>query len=87
MNIDGIIPIIPTTFDEKDRIDWSAFERLLDFACGIDVCAVCLPAYASEFYKLSDAERREIIAKAVRAMRRPNARDRTGERRLRHPDA
>ncbi|MGD0126944.1 MAG: dihydrodipicolinate synthase family protein [Terriglobia bacterium] len=65
MTIDGIIPIIPTTFDGKDRIDWSAFERLLDFACGIDVCAVCLPAYASEFYKLSDAERREIIAKAV----------------------
>jgi len=38
---------------------------LLDFACGIDVCAVCLPAYASEFYKLSDAERRQIIARAV----------------------
>jgi 4-hydroxy-tetrahydrodipicolinate synthase len=65
MNIDGIIPIIPTTFDEQDRIDWSAFDRLLDFACGIDVCAVCLPAYASEFYKLADAERRDIIAKAA----------------------
>jgi 4-hydroxy-tetrahydrodipicolinate synthase len=65
MNIDGIIPIIPTTFDEKDRIDWSGFERLLDFACAIDVCAVCLPAYASEFYKLSDAERRQTIARAV----------------------
>jgi len=65
MTVDGIIPIIPTPFDGKDRIEWSAFERLLDFACGIDVCAVCLPAYASEFYKLSDAERREIIAKAV----------------------
>ena len=38
---------------------------MLDFACGIDVCAVCLPAYASEFYKLSDAERRQIIARAV----------------------
>jgi len=65
MTIDGIIPIIPTPFDANDRIDWSAFGRLLEFACGIDVCAVCLPAYASEFYKLSDAERREIIAKAV----------------------
>jgi len=65
MTIDGIIPVIPTAFDEKDRIDWSGFERLLDFACAINVCAVCLPAYASEFYKLSDAERREIIAEAV----------------------
>ncbi|HXX24202.1 MAG TPA: dihydrodipicolinate synthase family protein [Terriglobia bacterium] len=65
IKIDGIIPIIPTIFDQKERIDWSAFDPLLDFACGIDVCAVCLPAYASEFYKLSDAERREVIAKAV----------------------
>ena len=65
IKIDGIVPIIPTIFDKKERIDWSAFEALLDFACGIDVCAICLPAYASEFYKLSDDERRAIIAKAV----------------------
>lgn len=65
VKIDGVIPIIPTPFDEKEGIDWSAFSRLVDFACEIDVCAVCLPAYASEFYKLSDAERRQIIAKAV----------------------
>ena len=65
LNIDGIIPIIPTTFDGKDAVDWSAFERLLGFACGMDVCALCLPAYASEFYKLSDCERREVIARAV----------------------
>jgi len=65
IKIDGIVPIIPTIFDKKERIDWSAFEALLDFACGIDVCAICLPAYASEFYKLSDDERRAIIAKEV----------------------
>ncbi len=65
IKIDGIVPIIPTPFDEKERIDWVAFGRLLDFACGVDVSAVCLPAYASEFYKLSDAERRQIVAKAV----------------------
>ena len=64
-NIDGIIPIIPTPFDAVQSVDWSALCSLLDFACAIDVCAVCLPAYASEFYKLSDAERRETIAKAV----------------------
>jgi len=65
LKIDGIIPIIPTPFDEEERIDWDALSRLLDFACKIEVCAVCLPAYASEFYKLSDAERRQIIANAV----------------------
>jgi 4-hydroxy-tetrahydrodipicolinate synthase len=65
IKINGIIPVIPTPFDENEGIDWRALEHLLDFACGIDVCAVCLPAYASEFYKLSDAERRQIIARAV----------------------
>jgi len=65
IKIDGIIPIIPTPFDEREGINWNAYEPLLEFACGIDICAVCLPAYASEFYKLSDAERRQIIAKAV----------------------
>jgi 4-hydroxy-tetrahydrodipicolinate synthase len=65
IKINGIIPIIPTIFDEKDAINWRGLDRLLEFARGIDVCAVCLPAYASEFYKLSDAERRQIIARAV----------------------
>jgi len=71
--IDGIIPIIPTPFDESEQIDWRALEQLLDFACAIDVCAVCLPAYASEFYKLSDAERRQVIARSVEhvARRKP----------------
>jgi dihydrodipicolinate synthase/N-acetylneuraminate lyase len=64
-NINCVIPIIPTPFDEEESIDWSAFSRLLDFACEIDICAVYSLAYASEFYKLSDAERRQIIAKAV----------------------
>jgi 4-hydroxy-tetrahydrodipicolinate synthase len=66
IQIDGIVPIVPTPFDAQARIDWRALDQLLDFARGIDVSAVCLPAYASEFYKLSDGERREIIAHAVR---------------------
>jgi 4-hydroxy-tetrahydrodipicolinate synthase len=65
MQIDGIIPIIPTPFSADEQIDWTAFRRVLDFAAGIDICAVCLPAYASEFYKLADDERRELITQAV----------------------
>jgi 4-hydroxy-tetrahydrodipicolinate synthase len=65
MELEGIVPIVPTPFNASEEIDWSALSRLVDFACSVDVCAICLPAYASEFYKLSDTERREIIAKAV----------------------
>ncbi len=65
MKVDGIIPIIPTPFDDTEQVDWCAMRALLDFACSVEVSAVCLPAYASEFYKLSDAERRLLIERAV----------------------
>lgn len=65
MQLDGIVPIIPTPFDAKEQIDWQAMQQLLDFACAADVSAICLPAYASEFYKLSEDERRKLIAFAV----------------------
>jgi 4-hydroxy-tetrahydrodipicolinate synthase len=64
-NIDGIVPIIPTAFSQEEKIDWTALRSLLDFASVIDIEAVCLPAYASEFYKLTEAERKESILLAV----------------------
>jgi dihydrodipicolinate synthase/N-acetylneuraminate lyase len=63
--IDGIVPVIPTPFDAAEEIDWAALRSLFDFAAGADVDGVCLPAYASEFYKLTEAERRESIVVAV----------------------
>jgi 4-hydroxy-tetrahydrodipicolinate synthase len=59
--IDGIVPVIPTPFTADDRVDWAALHNLLDFAAQGGVCAVCLPAYASEFYKLTDAERSALV--------------------------
>lgn len=63
--IDGIVPVIPMPFGPEEEIDWAALRGLLDFAAGTDINAVCLPAYASEFYKLTEAERREAIVVAV----------------------
>ena len=63
--IDGIVPIVPTPFTSGDDVDWSALRRLVDFAHAAGACAACLPAYASEFYKLSEAERRRVVAEAV----------------------
>ena len=67
--IDGIVPIIPTPFDIAEEIDWAAFRSLLDFAAAANVEAVCLPAYGSEFYKLTETERREAIVAAVDQLR------------------
>jgi len=66
MKLDGIVPIIPTPFNVEEQIDWRTMRQLLEFAGSMAVSAVCLPAYASEFYKLSNDERCELIALAVK---------------------
>ncbi len=66
LQIRGIVPIVPTPFNRNQEIDWQSLRSLVDFACASGACAVCLPAYASEFYKLSDDERHRIIAEAVK---------------------
>jgi dihydrodipicolinate synthase/N-acetylneuraminate lyase len=64
-SIEGVVPVIPTPFTGKGSIDWTALSSLLDFAVDAHVCAVCLPAYASEFYKLIDAERCDLVHRAI----------------------
>ena len=66
LQINGIVPIIPTPFLADDRPDWDNLESLIHFAHAAGAYAVCLPAYASEFYKLSEDERREAVARAAR---------------------
>jgi dihydrodipicolinate synthase/N-acetylneuraminate lyase len=63
--IDGIVPIIPTPFFADGRPDWESLRELIDLAHAGRNCAICLPAYASEFYKLSENERREAVARGV----------------------
>jgi dihydrodipicolinate synthase/N-acetylneuraminate lyase len=65
--VSGIIPIIPTPFTPSEEVDYQALARLIAFARGAGACAACLPAYASEFYKLPEPERREIVVRAVAA--------------------
>ena len=63
--VDGIIPIIPTPFHEDETVDCRSLRVLIEFARTAGACAVCLPAYASEFYKLSETERRLVVEEAV----------------------
>jgi dihydrodipicolinate synthase/N-acetylneuraminate lyase len=64
-HIDGIVPIIPSPFDRDEQIDWQALRGLVEFACASGARAVCLPAYASEFYKMSEEERRQVVVEVV----------------------
>ncbi|MFT3934454.1 MAG: dihydrodipicolinate synthase family protein [Chitinophagaceae bacterium] len=63
--LSGIVPIVPTPFLDNESIDEAALKRLIDFAIGAGIKAVCLPAYASEFYKLTDDEKLTVVKIAV----------------------
>jgi dihydrodipicolinate synthase/N-acetylneuraminate lyase len=65
--IHGIVPIIPTPFLESGEIDLDSLGSEIRFAAAAGACAACLPAYASEFYKLTDHERQLVVAEAVKA--------------------
>ncbi|MBZ5594313.1 MAG: dihydrodipicolinate synthase family protein [Acidobacteriia bacterium] len=67
LHIDGIVPIIPTPFQSDESIDFAGFAPLVDFAVAGGCSAICLPAYASEFYKLSEEERIGVVQHAMTA--------------------
>jgi 4-hydroxy-tetrahydrodipicolinate synthase len=61
----GAVPIVPIPFDEDENIDEEALRRLVEFAASKGFAGICLPAYGSEFYKLSDEERIFVVKTAV----------------------
>lgn len=61
----GVVPVIPISFDENEEIVLGDLRRAVDFAVTCGAGAMCLPAYGSEFYKLSDAERESVVAEVI----------------------
>ena len=57
--------MLPTPFGVDEELDTAALRRLVDFAVSAGVKAICLPAYGSEFYKLSEQERGCVVEIAV----------------------
>lgn len=63
----GVVPVLPTPFLRgSEEVAYGALEPLVDFAVSFGATGVCIPAYASEFYKLTEAERSQVVAAAVR---------------------
>jgi dihydrodipicolinate synthase/N-acetylneuraminate lyase len=65
--IRGVVPIVPTPFRADESIDLDALGRCVQFAAKCDFGAVCLPAYGSEFYKLGESERFQVVETAIAA--------------------
>ncbi|MGN6291608.1 MAG: dihydrodipicolinate synthase family protein [Chitinophagaceae bacterium] len=65
LELSGVVPIIPTPFTADEEIDEQALRGLVEFAVGNGLTGACLPAYASEFYKLTDEEKLKVVKIAV----------------------
>ena len=65
VEIDGVVPIIPIPFHKDESIDEESLRSVVDFVSSQQMAAMCLPAYGSEFYKLSEAERELVVRIAV----------------------
>ena len=63
----GVVPVVPTPFGPDESIDIESLASVVDWIAGRGLAGMCLPAYGSEFYKLTEAERDQVVAVAVEA--------------------
>jgi 2-keto-3-deoxy-L-arabinonate dehydratase len=67
VRLQGIVPVIPIPFADDESIDAPVLRQAVDFAVDRKVGGICLPAYGSEFYKLSEQEREFVVTLAIEA--------------------
>jgi len=61
----GVIPVIPTPFHDDESVDLRSLKRAVEFVSSQRLGGMVLPAYASEFYKLTEIERESVVAAAI----------------------
>jgi dihydrodipicolinate synthase/N-acetylneuraminate lyase len=58
--IRGVSPVIEVPFTENGHVDLAGFGRVVDYLLACGVSSMMFPGYASEFLKLSPAERGQL---------------------------
>ncbi|TCV94284.1 dihydrodipicolinate synthase family protein [Biostraticola tofi] len=64
----GIIPPVPTLFDEKEQFDETAMQRLIDHLVATDVNGLFFLGSAGEFAHMSDALRQRVMKFCIEAV-------------------
>jgi dihydrodipicolinate synthase/N-acetylneuraminate lyase len=59
-SLSGVIPILPTPFNNEGEVDEAAFARVIEASLADGVNGVAMFGLASEAYKLNDDERRRL---------------------------
>ncbi len=65
MKLRGVFQILHTPFHENGDIDWKSLDRQIEFCVRVGVHGLVVPANASEFYTLSDEERRTLVSRTA----------------------
>ncbi len=60
----GILPVLPTPFDDEGKVDVAAMERVTQFCIEAGASALVFPGVASEYDHLS-SEEQELLLKAI----------------------
>lgn len=61
----GVVPVLPTPFLPNGDVDHDSFRAVLQHVSAAGVRGVMFPGFASEFYKLSDPERQQLIHEVI----------------------
>lgn len=62
----GVWPVVLTPFDKDRKIDWSAYERLIEWYIENGASGLFASCLSSEIYYLTLKERQELVRRAVR---------------------
>lgn len=65
MEIKGILPAIPTPFDERGALNLHELERMLDFLLAAGVHGIFAVGNAGEFYSMDADEKRAVLKTTV----------------------
>ncbi len=64
----GVCPVIETPFTQDGAVDFESLDAVTRHAVGAGARQALSPAFASEYYKLSDAERSDVARTVVDAV-------------------
>ena len=65
MDLQGVLPILPTPFADDGAVDEASLRRLIDFELEVGVHGVSVLGFMGEAHRLSTAERKQVVATAV----------------------
>ena len=69
VSLRGVVPVVPTPFGPDESIDIESLALVVDWIADRGLAGMCLPAYGSEFYKLTEAEHHQVVQVAVETNR------------------